>query len=380
MSQHSGSFKITAQDTTTSARTGTIQTRHGAIQTPCFLPDATRATVKHLSPVDLHDLGLQIVLGNLYHLWLRPGVEIIETMGGLHEFMQWDKPILTDSGGYQVFSLLHSKGLGKITEEGAYFTSHIDGKKLMLTPESSVDMQYRMGSDMILMLDESAPSISSQEYIHGSVSRTLSLGKRSKAEFEKINTKNDRMLFGIVQGGIFKDELIRSASETVAIGYDAYALGGVAVGITEEKLHDVMGYSIDQLPTDKPRYLLGVGYPNNIVRAVELGVDMFDCVVPTRNARHGSLFTSQGSMTITNAQYKTDSKPIDEQCDCYTCKNFSRAYIRHLISVKEPLGFRLTTIHNLSYYMWLMRTIRKRINSGTFEPFKNDIVEMYEKS
>ena len=378
MKQKIGDFNITANDTTTHARTGTITTRHGDIQTPCFLPDATRATVKHLSPDELNDIGLQIVLGNLYHLWLRPGVEILEKMGELHTFMKWNKPILTDSGGYQVFSLLHSKGLGKITEEGAYFTSHIDGKKLMLTPESSVEMQYRMGSDMILMLDESAPSVSSQEYINGSVSRTLTWGKRSKKRYEELNTKNDRMLFGIVQGGIYQDELIRSAEETVAIGYDAYALGGVAVGITEEKLHDVMGYSINNLPTDKPRYLLGVGYPNNIVRAVELGVDMFDCVVPTRNARHGSLFTSEGKMTITNAQYKTDPKPIDEHCSCYACTNFSRAYIRHLLHVNEPLGYRLTTIHNLTYYMWLMKTIRERVTEGTFEGFKKEIVKRYE--
>lgn len=373
-------FTITHQDSQSNARVGTLKTRSGTIQTPSFLPDATRATVKHLSPNDLSSIGLEIVLGNLYHLWLRPGVDIIETMGGLHSFMLWEKPILTDSGGYQVFSLLHSKGLGKITEEGAYFTSHLDGAKLMLTPESSVTMQYRMGSDIILMLDESAPSTSSEEYILGSVARTLRWGKRSKNTFEKINVNHDRLIFGIVQGGIFKHQLVRSAKETVDIGYDGYALGGVAVGLTKDRLHEVMGYSIDHLPSQKPRYLLGVGYPNDIVRGVLLGVDMFDCVVPTRNARHGSLFTRRGNLTITNAQYRTDPKPIDETCTCYACENFSRGYICHLIRVNEPLGFRLTTIHNLTYYMWLMKTIRQTIANGTFDTFYKEILELYERN
>jgi len=373
-------FAINSKDALTNARTGILNSRNGNIQTPCFLPDATRATVKHLSPTDLDDIGVQIILGNLYHLWLRPGVEVIEHMGGLHSFMNWHKPILTDSGGYQVFSLLHSKGLGKITQEGAYFTSHIDGKKLMLTPESSVSMQYRMGSDVILMLDESAPGTSSESYISQSVERTIAWAKRSKQTYENLNKDHDRFLFGIVQGGVYENQLIKSAQETVAIGFDGYALGGVAVGITADKLHDVMGYSIEHLPVDKPRYLLGAGYPNDIVRAVSLGVDVFDCVVPTRNARHGSLFTQNGKLCLTNAQFTTDPNPIDETCSCYACKNFSRAYIRHLIRVNEALGFRLTTIHNLTYYMWLMKTIRQTIENGTFSVFYKEIIGQYEKT
>lgn len=373
-------YTKTHSDEQSAARTGILATRHGEIHTPAFLPDATQATVKHVSPEELHNIELQIALANLYHLWLRPGIEVIEAAGGLHNFMQWDGPILTDSGGYQVFSLLHSKGLGKITPQGAEFRSHLDGSKKLLTPELSIELQYRMGSDILMMLDESAPGDSDIEYIKKSVDLTLKWAQRSKETFEDIDRSQERLLFGIVQGGIFQDELVRSAKATVEIGFDAYALGGVAVGLDEETTHSVLGYSLDQLPEDRLRYVMGVGYPVDMVRAIELGADFFDCVIPTRNARHGSLFSrSEGMINITAARYKLDQAPVDTECDCYTCSHFSRSYICHLIRANEGFGQRLATIHNLRYYMWLFQEVRRNIEAGTFMEFKERIVTDFTK-
>ncbi|NTV31506.1 tRNA guanosine(34) transglycosylase Tgt [candidate division WWE3 bacterium] len=368
---------ILAKDSKSIARTGTLWTRFGEVQTPCFIPDATQATVKHLSPDELKEINLEIVLGNLYHLWLRPGVDVIEKLGGLHEFMQWDRPILTDSGGYQVYSLIHRSGLGKITPEGALFKSHLDGSKKLLTPEISVSTQYRMGSDIILMLDESAPASKTEKYVHSSVNLTLEWAKRSRDTFDHLNTQNDRLLFGIVQGGVYPDQLARSAEETIKLDFDGYALGGVAVGLHDEKLHQIVGNALNLLPEDKPRYVLGVGYPQDIIKAVLMGADIFDCVIPTRNARHGSLFTRYGTMHITSAQYRTDKSPIEDDCDCYACTHFSRAYLHHLIRVNEPLGMRMATTHNLRFYMRLMENIRQHIAQGTFDSFTQEILSIY---
>lgn len=368
---------VVAQDQHSHARTGKLWTRYGEVQTPCFIPDATQATVKHLSPEELKDLGLEIVLGNLYHLWLRPGVEVIEQLGDLHTFMNWNGPILTDSGGYQVYSLIHRNKLGKITPEGAVFKSHIDGSRKLLTPEISVETQYRMGSDIILMLDESAPGSSSAQYIHRSVNLTLEWAKRSQDTFHRVNVDNDRLLFGIVQGGIYEEELQRSARATIGMNFDGYALGGVAVGLHDDTLHSIVGKALQLLPADRPRYVLGVGYPQDIIKAVMMGSDIFDCVIPTRNARHGSLFTMSGTISITTSPYRIDNQPIEHDCDCYACKHFTRAYIHHLIRVNEPLGFRLATIHNLRFYMRLMEGIRYHIQAGTFGDYAQQILSAY---
>jgi len=363
-------FIVRAKDRKTSARVGRLITGHGEIKTPAFIPDATLASVKHLTAEEVADTGIQVVLGNLYHLWLRPGAEIISQAGGLHKFMNWSGPIVTDSGGFQVYSLIHkgSPG-GKIRERGAFFNSHIDGKEKLLTPEESIKRQHQMGADILLTLDESVPATAPKSYFERSVPLTVRWAARSKEQFLKLNSSQDRLLFGIVQGGIFPDLLKKSAKETVAIGFDGYALGGVAVGLESTRLHEVIGYSVAQLPEDKPRYMLGIGYPKEILKAVSEGIDLFDCVIPTRNARHGSLFTRQGRINLRKSQFANDWGPIETGCSCFACRNYSRAYLRHLFSVGQPLACRLATIHNLTFYASLMKDVRLAIEKGEFANF-----------
>ena len=370
----SSCFTILGKDDGSRARAGCLNTAHGKINTPAFIPDATLASVKHLTAQEVVATGIQIVLGNLYHLWLRPGSQIIAQAGGLHKFMNWSGPIVTDSGGFQVYSLIHKSRLGgKIREKGAFFNSHIDGARRVLTPEESIKMQYQMGADILLTLDESVPATALRAYFERSVPLTVRWAARSKAQFLKLNTKKDRLLFGIVQGGIFPDLLRKSAKETVVIGFDGYALGGVAVGLEKTKLHEVIGYSVACLPEDKPRYMLGIGYPREIIRAVSEGVDLFDCVIPTRNARHASLFTRQGRINLRKSEFANDFGPIETDCSCLACQNYSRAYLRHLFSVGEPLACRLATIHNLTFYASLMKDIRQAIKRGELTSFSQQV-------
>jgi queuine tRNA-ribosyltransferase len=356
-------FKLVKKDRDTRARLGEITTPHGVARTPIFMPVGTRATVKTMTPEDLKTVGAEIILSNTYHLYLRPGHELIRKLGGLHRFMGWDRPILTDSGGYQVFS--HSE-LRKISEEGVRFQSHLDGSYHFLTPESATGIQEALGADIIMCFDECAPYPSTYDYVLGSTEMTLRWALRCK----QAKSRADQALFGIVQGGMYRDLRERCAGELAEIGFDGYAIGGLSVGETKPLMYEVTEYTADALPVDRPRYLMGVGTPEDLVEGVALGVDMFDCVMPTRNARTGTLFTSFGKLVIRNAQYSEDERPVDPECGCYTCRNFSRAYLRHLFMSGEILALRLNTLHNLSYYLELMRGIRLSIEQDSFLQFK----------
>ncbi|MDD3486983.1 MAG: tRNA guanosine(34) transglycosylase Tgt [Candidatus Moranbacteria bacterium] len=382
-----------------SRRVGKLKTMHGVIDTPFFMPIATKGAVKNLSPKELQDLGAQIILGNTYHLWLRPGHDLVKKSGGLQKFMDWDGPMLTDSGGYQVFSLANwkaekkrdNRGRVKLTEKGAEFRDPLDGKKYFMTPEKSIEIQLALGSDIIMVFDECPPYPCSREYAKRSLERTARWAERCKKYFDKKisnskleslkigsklkigNSKLNRpLLFGIVQGSVYKDLRQESARQLVNLGFDGYAIGGVAVGEPREKMKKILEWVLPLLPEDKPRYLMGLGRPEEIAFAVENGIDMFDCVIPTRNARHGSLFVWKyakikpssknnfyKTINITNEKYKKDFKPLDKNCGCYACQNFSRAYLRHLFSVGEPLAGRLASIHNLNFYLKLMEKLRK---------------------
>jgi len=353
-------------------RKGVLSTPHGKIKTPFFMPIATRGAVKGLSPDDLKDLGAQIVLGNTYHLWLKPGDNLIKEAGGLHKFMNWKKPILTDSGGFQVFSL---GKFAKFSEKGVEFKNPENGDKFLLTPEKSIEIQLNLGSDIIMSFDECTPWNCGYKYAKESMERSMRWAERGKRYFESRvdwNSQNRPLLFGIAQGNRFEDLRKQSAERLVEIGFDGYAIGGAdTIYGTHEQMLASLKYALDNLPEDKPRYYMGVGKPEDIVAAVALGVDMFDCVIPTRNARHGSLFKpkakSQKSkvtrdfynvIQISNAKFKNDFGPIDEKCGCYACKNFSKSYIRHLLDVKESFGMKLATIHNLKFYLDLMKVLR----------------------
>jgi queuine tRNA-ribosyltransferase len=378
-----------------SRRVGKLQTIHGVINTPFFLPIATKGAVKQLSPEELRELGAEIILGNTYHLWLRPGEKLVKYAGGLQKFMNWNGPMLTDSGGYQVFSLSGRRGdksSVKLSEKGVEFRDPSDGKKYFMTPEKSIEIQFALGSDIIMVLDECPPYPCSKKYALQSLERTTRWAKRCKEYFEKAQSekrkaknysaklkskKIDRpLLFGIVQGSIYKDLRQESARQLLELGFDGYAIGGVAVGEPREKMKKILEWVLPMLPQDLPRYLMGLGRPEEVVFAVDHGIDMFDCVIPTRNARHGSLFAWKNggstsmrevepprlfyqTINITNAKYKKDFKPVDKNCGCYTCKNFTRAYLRHLFAVGEPLAGRLATIHNLKFYQDLMKELRK---------------------
>ena len=342
------------------ARRGRLTLAHGSIETPVFMPVGTYGTVKAMTPRDLNEIGAQICLGNTFHLWLRPGLEVVAAHGGLHRFMGWDKPILTDSGGFQVFSL---GALRKITEEGVKFSSPINGDKLFLTPEESMRIQKVLNSDIVMIFDECTPFPATLDEAATSMRLSLRWAQRSRDEHNRL--ENSNALFGIVQGGMFEDLRDESLAALVDIGFDGFAIGGLSVGEPKEEMAHVLAHTAPRLPSNKPRYLMGVGTPEDLVAGVRDGVDMFDCVMPTRNARNGHLFTRFGDIKIKNAQHKKDPRPLDESCDCYTCRNFSRAYLHHLHRIGEILGAQLNTIHNLHYYQVLMRELREAIDGGT---------------
>jgi len=355
-------FEILKQHSHSSARLGVITTPHGTIDTPAFMPVGTQATVKALSPEDLVDCGSQIILGNTYHLYLRPGHEIIKNLGGLHRFMNWDKPILTDSGGFQVFSL---KGLSKVTEEGVTFKSHIDGSTHSFSPEHAIKVQQALGADIIMTFDEPMPYPAEKSAVEISLSLSTRWAKRCK----EAHTEKSQALFGIVQGGMFKDLRVQSVEQIVEIDFPGYAIGGLSVGEDMETMYEVAAFTAPLLPENKPRYLMGVGTPKDLLACSGMGIDMFDCVMPTRNARNGSLFTSQGKLNIKNKRYQTDGSPPDPDCDCYTCQNYSRAYLRHLFIANEIFALRLNTLHNIAFYQNWMKKIRRAIlEDKPFDP------------
>jgi len=355
-------MKFTLHKTDGIARRGTLDLVHGSVETPAFMPVGTYGTVKAMSPLELREIGAQIVLGNTFHLWLRPGLEVIEAHGGLHRFMGWDGPILTDSGGFQVFSL---GALRKITEEGVTFQSPVNGDKCFLSPEESMRVQRVLNSDVVMIFDECTPYPADEKTAGESMRLSLRWAARSKA----AHGDNPNALFGIVQGGMHEHLRDESLRELERIGFDGYAIGGLSVGEPKEDMSRILRHTAPQLPQGKPRYLMGVGTPEDLVDAVAQGIDMFDCVMPTRNARNGMMFTRLGDIKIKNAQYRLDMRPLDEQCGCYTCRNFTRAYLHHLHRIGEILGARLNTIHNLHYYQQLMGEIRAAIEAGTFADF-----------
>lgn len=351
------------------ARRGTVHLAHGEVQTPAFMPVGTYGTVKGMLPRDIHEIGADIILGNTFHLWLRPGMQVIRDFGGLHNFIHWDKPILTDSGGFQVFSL---GAMRKITEEGVAFRSPVDGAKVFLSPETSMQIQNDLNSDIVMQFDECTPYPATHQEAQKSLELSLRWGQRCLDEHHRLGNKN--ALFGIIQGSMYQDLRMQSLEGLLNMPFDGYAIGGLSVGEPKEEMIGVLNYLPKQMPSDKPRYLMGVGKPADIVEAVRRGVDMFDCVMPTRNARNGHYFVTgnvqnKGIVRIKNSQYRQDQGPLDEHCDCYTCQNFSRAYLYHLHKCKEMLGAQLATIHNLRYYQRLMADIRQAIEKGEFDQF-----------
>ncbi|HAS81899.1 MAG TPA: tRNA guanosine(34) transglycosylase Tgt [Verrucomicrobia bacterium] len=348
-----------AWDAGSRARTGFLQTAHGVVETPVFMPVGTQGTVKAMSPAELEGLGVSILLGNTYHLNLRPGMEVIEACGGLHRFMGWNRPILTDSGGFQVFSLA---GLRKIRDEGVEFSSHIDGSRIFLGPVEAMRIQRILGSDIAMVFDECPPHGCTRDYACQSMEKSIAWAAKCAEQPRAAG----QLVFGIVQGGAFTDLRRRCAHELVAIGFDGYAVGGVSVGEPEDVLLQGMEDGVAELPPDRPRYLMGVGRMSQILKAVSLGVDMFDCVIPTRYARNGSAFTARGAYPVKAGAYRVDTRPVEEGCGCYTCSHFSRAYVRHLLNVGEILGVRLLTIHNLFRYQAFMVQVREAVRGGYF--------------
>lgn len=364
-------FTISKKSKKSKARIGLLQTSHGAISTPFFMVIATRGAVKTLSTEEVGKAGSEIILSNTYHMWQRPGLEVIKKAGGLHKFMRWPGPILTDSGGYQVFSLARRR---KISDQGVEFVSELDGHKYFLSPEKAIEVQNILGSDIMMSLDECAPYPCSRQYAEKSLALTSRWAARGLA-YKKRKRISKQKLFGIVQGSVYRDLRRRSAKELVSLNFDGYALGGLAVGEPVPKMYAVLNWTVPDLPINKPRYLMGVGKPEQIVEAVKRGIDMFDCVIPTRNARHGLLYVWKKRNNITGrsfyrelrikqSRYVNDQKPLDEHCDCYACQNFSRAYLRHLFMTNETLGLRLATLHNIRFYLHLMELIRTNIAHG----------------
>ena len=356
-----------------SARRGEVVTAHGAFQTPAFMPVGTYGAVKSLTPEHLSQLGAEIVLSNTYHLMQRPGVDIIRNHGGLHEFMGWNKPILTDSGGYQVFSLAKNR---KISEEGVEFNSPLNGDRLFLSPESCMDLQLQYGVDIAMVLDECTPYPVEKSIAESSMQLSSRWAKRCRNSFVSDN----QSLFGIIQGGVFNDLREESLENLIRIGFEGYAIGGLSVGETKAELKEIVSFITPKMPVSAPRYLMGVGTPLDIVNAVEQGVDMFDCVIPTRHARNGYLYTSSGEVKIRNAKHKNDLNPLDESCECYTCTNFTKSYLHHLDKTKEILGSTLNTIHNLHFYQKLMRDLRLAIETGTLQTFLNEFRSTWKNS
>ena len=357
------------------AKRGEFHTVHGVIQTPVFMNVGTAAAIKGaVSTEDLNAIGTQVELSNTYHLHVRPGDDVVYKMGGLHKFMVWDKPILTDSGGFQVFSLA---GLRKIKEEGVYFHSHIDGRKIFMGPEQSMQIQSHLASTIAMAFDECPSSVAERKYVEDSVARTTRWLLRCKEEMARLNSLPEtinphQMLFGINQGAIFEDIRIAHAKEIAALDLDGYAIGGLAVGESHEEMYRILDATVPHLPVDKPTYLMGVGTPENILEGVDRGVDFFDCVYPTRNGRHGHVYTNRGKLNLFNAKYELDSRPLEEGCRCPACRRYSRAYIRHLLKAKEMLGMRLCVLHNLYFYNTMMAEIRDAIDAGRYQEYKRE--------
>jgi queuine tRNA-ribosyltransferase len=367
-------YELQKKDKNCKARAGKLNTDHGVIETPIFMPVGTQGTVKAVTQKILkEEINAPIILGNTYHLYLRPGMEIMEKAGGLHQFMNWDRALLTDSGGFQVFSLSE---LRKLMSHGVEFRSHLDGSKHLFTPEKVIEIERQIGADIIMPLDECTPYPCDYDYAKKSKELTSAWAILNKEAFENSEPLygHKQRLFGIVQGSVYKDLREASAKDLMNIDFDGYSIGGLAVGEPAESMYEIIDFTTDILPENKPRYLMGVGRPENILEAIERGVDMFDCVMPTRNARNAYLFTSKGVVTIKNAIYKDDFSPLDSDCDCYTCKNFSKAYLRHLFSAKEILAYELGTIHNLRFYLNLVKEARKQILNDTFTEWKNKII------
>jgi len=367
-------LKFTLATSDGRARAGVIETDHGSIETPAFMPVGTQGSVKAIEQRELLEIGAQIILGNTYHLYLRPGADLIQEAGGLHKFIHWKRPILTDSGGYQVFSL---NDLRDIDEAGVTFKSHLDGSAHVFTPESVVHIQRQLGSDIMMVLDECAPFPCDLEYARRSNAMTVRWAERCKLAVENQGPLygHSQALFGIVQGSVYPEIRTQSAQALVRIGFDGYAIGGLAVGEPAEVMYHIIDVCQTVLPTDKPRYLMGVGTPANLIEAVSRGVDMFDCVLPTRNGRNANLFTRTGTINLRNAKYKADFTPPDGECGCYTCRTFTRAYLKHLLQVKEILGLQLATIHNLWFYLWLMREARNAILAHGFSAWKTETLQ-----
>lgn len=366
-------FELLHVNNKSKARAGVLETDHGSIETPIFMPVGTQATVKTQTPNDLSNNHVQIILGNTYHLYLRPGDLLINEFGGLHNYMSWNRPILTDSGGYQVFSL---KELRKIDENGVHFQSHLDGSSHYFTPESVLKIQQNLGSDIMMVLDECAPYPSTKEYAEKSTELTINWARTARKIYDEMNPLygHEQWLFAIGQGSVYKDLRKRCLEDLIQLDFPGYAIGGLAVGEPVEELYDLTDFSTDILPQEKPRYLMGVGMPENILESINRGVDMFDCVIPTRNARNGTVFTTQGRLTIKSARFKFDQNPIDENCSCSTCKNFSRGYIRHLFNTNEILGLQLATHHNIHFFLWLVKEAREQILIDKFNSWKKEII------
>ncbi len=363
-------YELIKQCPHTGARAGRLHTPHGVYDTPMFMPVGTQATVKAMAPEELSAMGAGVILSNTYHLFLRPGHKLVEAAGGLHKFMNWDRAILTDSGGFQVFSL---GPLRKITEEGVAFRSHIDGSKQFLSPEIATQVQMSLGADMIMAFDECVPYPADYEYAKASTERTTRWAERCRT----VHTRKDQALFGIVQGGMYKDLRSQSARDLVAMDFPGYSIGGLSVGEPKPLMYEILDHVVPELPVNKPRYLMGVGTPDCLVEGVMRGVDMFDCVFPTRVARNGTLMTRHGKLVVKNAEYAEDFRPPDPECDCYTCRNYSRAYIRHLLKAQEIFGLRLTTTHNLHFLLNFMKKMREAILNDEFINFRRDFLAQY---
>ena len=364
-------YELLHVDKTTGARRGVIHTPHGDIQTPVFMPVGTQATVKSMTPEELKEVNSQIILSNTYHLFLRPGHKLVEEAGGLHNFMHWDRPILTDSGGFQVFSLGQ---LRTITEEGVEFQSHLDGSMKFMSPEKSIEVQNSLGSDIMMCFDECCPYPSSYEYTKESMERTTRWAKRCK---DANKNPEKQALFGIIQGGFFEDLREKSAKDLIELDFPGYAIGGISVGEPKEEFLKMLKYTAPLMPEDKPRYLMGVGTPDYLIEAALAGIDMCDCVLPTRIARHGTALTSKGKIVVRNASYEKDFGPLDDECDCYACKNYTRAYIRHLVKTNEILGIRLLSIHNINFLTNLMDKVRIEIENDNLSNFRDEFYRKY---
>ena len=360
-------FDIVAQSSTTRARAGVIQTAHGVVETPAFMPVGTQGTVKSLTPDELFAAGAQIILGNTYHLYLRPGCEVIDQFNGLHAFMNWKGPILTDSGGFQIFSLAK---LAKISPEGVTFQSHLDGSRHLLTPEKAVEIQTCLGSDVSMCLDNCIQHPATREQTRHALEVTNDWAQRCKAAWRQAGANGRSALFGIVQGGMFTDLREASSNALIALDFDGFAIGGLSVGEPVEMMLKIADFTLPMLPDEKPKYIMGTGTPENLIELVAMGADMFDCVLPTRNARNGQIFHQHGTLNISNAKYRHDTRPLDPGCDCYTCRHYSRAYLRHLFMAKELLAYRLNTLHNVYFFLNLMKQLRQAVIADEFDVFR----------